>query len=49
MIRIVFYRQGEVYYGFEETGHSGFDEAATHELRIGATTYTWTGNFLIKQ
>ena len=31
------------------TVNSGFDAAATHELRIGATIYTWTGNFLIKQ
>ena len=31
------------------TVNSGFDAAVTHELRIGATTYTWTGNFLIKQ
>ena len=37
MIRIVFYRQGEVYYGFEETGHSGFDEAG-HDIVCAAVS-----------
>ena len=31
------------------TVNRGFDESASHELTIGGTTYTWKGNFLIKQ
>lgn len=37
MIHIVFYEQGGIYYGFEETGHSGFDEAG-HDVVCAAVS-----------
>ena len=37
MIHIVFYEQGGIYYGFEETGHSGFDEAG-HDIVCAAVS-----------
>ena len=27
MIKITFFKRGEVYFGFKETGHAGFDDA----------------------
>ncbi len=27
MVKVVFFKSGDTYYGFRETGHAGFDEA----------------------
>ena len=40
MTRIVFYRSGGVYYGFEEQGHSGYAEAGDDVLCAALSAMT---------